>query len=132
VTDEDSALRGIDDVIARYGRIDVLVNNAGSLIVDLAETVTTGQAQRLFDTNFFGVLRMNRAALPQMKRQGSGLLLHVSSGAGRLAIPAMGLYCASKFAGGAGEVYRYESGIDSVDRTGRVSHADHGQFCARR
>ena len=118
VTDEDSALRGIDDVIARYGRIDVLVNNAGSLIVDLAETVTTGQAQRLFDTNFFGVLRMNRAALPQMKRQGSGLLLHVSSGAGRLAIPALGMYCASKFALEAlAEVYRYELaalGIDSV------------------
>jgi len=98
VTDEESTLRGIDAVIARHGRIDVLVNNAGSLIVDLAETVTTGQAQRLFDTNFFGVLRMNRAALPQMKRQGNGLLLHVSSGAGRLAIPALGVYCASKFA----------------------------------
>jgi len=105
-------------VIARHGRIDVLVNNAGSLIVDLAETVTTGQAQRLFDTNFFGVLRMNRAVLPQMKRLGSGLLLHVSSGAGRLAIPGLGLYCASKFALEAlAEVYRYELaalGIDSV------------------
>ena len=118
VTDEDSVLRGIDEVIARYGRIDVLVNNAGGGIIDLAETVTTEQAQRLFDTNFFGVLRMNRAVLPAMKRQGSGLLLHVSSGAGRLAIPAMGLYCASKFALEAlAEVYRYELaalGIDSV------------------
>ena len=118
VTDEDSVLRGIDDVIARYGRIDVLVNNAGGGIVDLAETVTTGQAQRLFDTNFFGALRMNRAVLPAMKRQGGGLLLHVSSGSGRLVIPAMGLYCASKFALEAlAEVYRYELaalGIDSV------------------
>ena len=118
VTDEESTLRGIDAMIARCGRIDVLVNNAGSLIVDLAETVTTGQAQRLFDTNFFGVLRMNRAVLPQMKRLGSGLLLHVSSGAGRLAIPALGVYCASKFALEAlAEVYRYELaalGIDSV------------------
>jgi len=118
VTEEDSVLRGIDDVIARYGRIEVLVNNAGAGIIDLAETVTTDQAQRLFDTNFFGALRMNRAVLPAMKRQGSGLLLHVSSGAGRLAIPAMGLYCASKFALEAlAEVYRYELaalGIDSV------------------
>jgi NAD(P)-dependent dehydrogenase (short-subunit alcohol dehydrogenase family) len=118
VTDEDSVLLGIDDVIARYGRIDVLVNNAGGGIVDLAETVTTGQAQRLFDTNFFGALRMNRAVLPAMKRQSSGLLLHVSSGSGRLVIPAMGLYCASKFALEAlAEVYRYELaalGIDSV------------------
>ena len=118
VTGEDSVLRGIDAVLARYGQIDVLVNNAGGGIVDLAETVTTEQAQRLFDTNFFGALRMNRAVLPAMKRQGSGLLLHVSSGAGRLAIPAMGLYCASKFALEAlAEVYRYELaalGIDSV------------------
>lgn len=107
-----------DEIDATYGRIDVLVNNAGAGIVDLAETVTTEQAQRLFDTNFFGVLRMNRAVLPAMKRQGSGLLLHVSSGAGRLAIPALGLYCASKFALEAlAEVYRYELaalGIDSV------------------
>jgi len=86
--------------------------------VDLAETVTMAQAQRQFDTNFFGVLRMNRAVLPVMKRQGSGLLLHVSSGAGRLVIPGMGLYCASKFALEAlAETYRYElasQGIDSM------------------
>jgi NAD(P)-dependent dehydrogenase (short-subunit alcohol dehydrogenase family) len=61
---------------------------------------------------------MNRAVLPAMKRQASGLLLHISSGAGRLVIPGMGLYCASKFAMEAlAEVYRYELasiGIDSV------------------
>jgi NAD(P)-dependent dehydrogenase (short-subunit alcohol dehydrogenase family) len=61
---------------------------------------------------------MNRAVLPAMNRQGSGLLLHVSSGGGRLAIPGMGLYCASKFAMEAlAETYRYElasQGIDSV------------------
>src|SRR5258708_13423836 len=61
---------------------------------------------------------MNRAVLPVMRRQGSGLLLHISSGAGRLAIPGMGLYCASKFSMEAlAEVYRYElasQGIDSV------------------
>jgi len=86
--------------------------------MDLAESVTLAQAQWQFDTNFFGVLRVNRAVLPAMKRQGSGLLLHVSSGAGRLVIPGMGLYCASKFQMEAlAEVYRYElasQGIDSV------------------
>jgi NAD(P)-dependent dehydrogenase (short-subunit alcohol dehydrogenase family) len=118
VTDEGSVRRAIDEVTAKSGRIDILVNNAGYASLALAETVTLAQAQRQFDTNFFGVIRMNRAVLPAMKRQRDGLLLHVSSGAGRLAIPAMGLYCASKFAMEAlAEVYRYELaslGIDSV------------------
>jgi len=118
VTNDTSVERAVSKVVLECGRIDVLVNNAGFGIMDLAETVTTAQAQRQLDTNFFGVLRMNRAVLPAMKRQASGLLLHVSSGAGRLAIPGMGLYCASKFAMEAlAEVYRYElasQGIDSV------------------
>jgi len=118
VTDDFSVDRAVGEATAKCGRIDVLVNNAGHGIMDLAESVTLAQAQRQFDTNFFGVLRMNRAVLPAMKRRGSGLLLHVSSGAGRLVIPGMGLYCASKFAMEAlAEVYRYElasQGIDSV------------------
>ncbi len=127
VTEDASVERAVGEVTAKCGRIDVLVNNAGHGIMDLAESVPLAQAQqsvplaqaqRQFDTNFFGVLRMNRAVLPAMKRQGSGLLLHISSGAGRLAIPGMGLYCASKFAMEAlAETYRYELaslGIDSV------------------
>ncbi len=118
VTDDFSVHRAVGEAAAKCGRIDVLVNNAGHGVMDLAESVTLAQAQRQFDTNFFGVLRMNRAVLPAMKRQGSGLLLHVSSGAGRLVIPGMGLYCASKFAMEAlAEAYRYElasQGIDSV------------------
>jgi NAD(P)-dependent dehydrogenase (short-subunit alcohol dehydrogenase family) len=118
VTDDASVESAVSKAVLQCGRLDVLVNNAGFGIMDLAETVTMPQAQRQFDTNFFGVLRMNRAVLPVMKRQRSGLLLHVSSGAGRLAIPGMGLYCASKFAMEAlAETYRYElasQGIDSV------------------
>jgi len=118
VTDDLSVETAVSKIVLQCGRIDVLVNNAGYGIMDLAESVTMAQAQRQFDTNFFGVLRMNRAVLPAMRRQGSGLLLHVSSGGGRLAIPGMGLYCASKFAMEAlAEVYRYElasQGIDSV------------------
>jgi NAD(P)-dependent dehydrogenase (short-subunit alcohol dehydrogenase family) len=116
VTDDLSVERAVSKIALQCGRIDVLVNNAGFGIMDLS--VTLAQAKRQFDTNFFGVLRMNRAVLPAMRRQGNGLLLHVSSGAGRLAIPGMGLYCASKFAMEAlAEVYRYELaslGIDSV------------------
>ena len=118
VTDDGSVEQAVSKVTAKCGRIDVLVNNAGFGITDLAETVTLAQAQRQFDVNFFGILRMNRAVLPAMKRQGSGLLLHLSSGAGRVVIPGMGLYCASKFAMEAlAEAYRYElalQGIDSV------------------
>ena len=118
VTQDASLEHAVSEVAAKCGRIDVLVNNAGYGIMDLSETVTVAQAQRQLDVNFFGVLRMNRAVLPVMKRQGSGLLLHVSSGGGRLAIPGMGLYCASKFAMEAlAETYRYElasQGIDSV------------------
>ena len=118
VTLDASVEHAVKEVAGKRGRIDVLVNNAGYGIMDLSETVTVAQAQRQLDVNFFGVLRMNRAVLPVMKRQGSGLLLHVSSGGGRLAIPGMGLYCASKFAMEAlAETYRYElasQGIDSV------------------
>src|SRR6266478_4649434 len=116
VTNDSTVEPAVSKVVLQSGRIDVLVNNAGYGVMDLAETVTTAQGQ--FDTNFFGVLRMNRAVLPTMRRQKNGLLLHVSSGAGRLVIPGMGLYCASKFAMEAlAEVYRYElasQGIDSV------------------
>jgi NAD(P)-dependent dehydrogenase (short-subunit alcohol dehydrogenase family) len=118
VTNDSSVERAVSKVVLECGRVDVLVNNAGYGVMDLAETVTVAQAHRQFDTNFFGVLRMNRTVLPAMKRQKSGLLLHVSSGAGRLVIPGMGLYCASKFAMEAlAEVYCYElasQGIDSV------------------
>jgi NAD(P)-dependent dehydrogenase (short-subunit alcohol dehydrogenase family) len=116
VTDDVSVERAVSKVVLQCGRLDVLVNNAGYGIMDLAETVTLLQAQRQFDTNFFGIVRMNRAVLPAMKRQKSGLLLHVSSGAGRLAIPGMGLYCASKFAMEAlAETYRYELGSQGID-----------------
>jgi NAD(P)-dependent dehydrogenase (short-subunit alcohol dehydrogenase family) len=118
VTEDASVEKAVDEAAAQYGRIDVLVNNAGFGVTDLVETVPMSQAQRQFDVNVFGILRMNRAVVPHMKRQKSGLLLHVSSGAGRVVIPGMGLYCASKFAMEAlAEAYRYElawQGIDSV------------------
>jgi NAD(P)-dependent dehydrogenase (short-subunit alcohol dehydrogenase family) len=118
VTEDSSVERAVGEAAAQYGRIDVLVNNAGFGVTDLVEAVTMSQAQRQFDVNVFGILRMNRAVVPHMRRHRSGLLLHVSSGAGRVVIPGMGLYCASKFAMEAlAEAYRYElasQGIDSV------------------
>jgi NAD(P)-dependent dehydrogenase (short-subunit alcohol dehydrogenase family) len=118
VTDDASVERAVDAAIAKAGRIDVAINNAGYFVSGLAEAVTTEQAQRLLDANFFGPVRVNRAVLPHMRRQRSGVLMHISSGAGRVVLPSMGLYCASKFALEAlAEAYNYElaaQGIESV------------------
>lgn len=118
VTQDASVDQAVTEALAKAHHINVLIHNAGYGIMDLCETVTTAQAQHQFDVNFFGVVRLNRAALPAMKRQRGGLLLYVSSGGGRLAIPGMGFYCASKFALEAlAETYTYElasQGIDSV------------------
>jgi NAD(P)-dependent dehydrogenase (short-subunit alcohol dehydrogenase family) len=118
VTDDASVQRAVDAAVAQAGRIDVVINNAGYALTGLAEAVTTEQAQRLMDTNFFGPVRVNRAVLPHMRRHRSGVLMHISSGAGRITAPSMGFYCATKFALDAlAESYSYElapQGIESV------------------
>src|SRR5712671_5689893 len=118
VTDDASVERAVNAAVAKAGRIDVAINNAGYVVSGLAEAVTTEQAQRLMDTNFLGAVRVNRAVLPHMRRQRSGVLIHISSAAGRIIAPSMGFYCASKFALEAlAEAYSYElagQGIESV------------------
>jgi NADP-dependent 3-hydroxy acid dehydrogenase YdfG len=118
VTNDASVNLAVGTIVDEVGRIDIAINNAGYALLGLSEAVTIDQAQKIMDTNFLGSVRVNRAVLPQMRRQGSGLLMHMSSGAGRVVIPGMSLYCASKFALEAlAESYRYElagQGIDSV------------------
>jgi NAD(P)-dependent dehydrogenase (short-subunit alcohol dehydrogenase family) len=118
VTDDASVERAVVAAVAKAGRIDVAINNAGYYLSGLEEAVTTEQAQRLMDTNFLGPVRVNRAVLPHMRRQRSGVLVHMSSGAGRVILPSAGFYCASKFALEAlAEAYSYElasQGIESV------------------
>src|ERR1700731_4680274 len=118
VTDDASVERAIDAAVSKAGRIDVAINNAGYFLTGLEEAVTTEQARRLMDTNFLGPVRVNRAVLPHMRRQRSGLLMYISSGAGRIVLPSVGFYCASKFALEAlAEAYSYElaaQGIESV------------------
>ena len=118
VTNDASVEKAVVAAIAKAGRIDVAINNAGYYLSGLEETVTTEQAQRLMDTNFMGPVRVNRAVLPHMRRQRSGVIMHVSSGAGRMVLPSAGFYCASKFALEAlAEAYSYElagQGIESV------------------
>jgi len=118
VTDDASVERAVETAVAKAGRVDVAINNAGYVLSGLAETVTSEQARRQIDTNFLGPVRVNRAVLPHMRRQRSGVLMHISSGAGRVILPSFGFYCASKFALEAlAESYRYElaaQGIESV------------------
>ncbi len=117
VTDESSVDRAVHACVQQAGRIDVAINNAGYALVGLEEATTVEQVRRIMDTNFIGCVRVNRAVLPFMRKQRSGLLLHVSSGAGRLVVPGFGFYCASKFAMEAmAEAYHYElagQGIES-------------------
>jgi NAD(P)-dependent dehydrogenase (short-subunit alcohol dehydrogenase family) len=118
VTNTASIERAVTQVVETTGRIDVLVNNAGVAIIGLNEALTLDQAKWIFDTNFFGYLRMDRAVLPYMRKQGGGLLVHVASVLARVPLPFMGIYCASKAAIEVlAETFRYELsslGIDSL------------------
>ena len=90
----ESAIKKIEE----KSPLDVLVNNAGIMPSGLTEGYTLEQAQRYFDVNTFGIMRTTRAVLPHMRARKSGLLINLSSAAGRLAIPFFGVYCATKWA----------------------------------
>lgn len=98
VRDEASIARGIETVIAQDGRIDVLVNSAGGTLLGATEETSILEAQALFDTNLFGLLRTIKAVLPHMRDQGAGRIVNVSSVLGFLPAPYMALYAASKHA----------------------------------
>src|SRR3954447_8478295 len=98
VTDDGSVAGVVREVLERSGRIDVLVNNAGRGIAGAAEESSIEQARALFDTNVFGSIRMIRAVLPQMREQGSGRIINVSSVLGFLPAPFGALYAATKHA----------------------------------
>jgi len=116
VTDDASVERAIAESIETTGRLDVVVNNAGVSYSGPLEAFTLEQVRQQFETNVFSVLRVNRAVLPQMRKQGSGLLLQIGSIAGRLAFPFLGLYGATKFAlEGLTESYRYELAPFGID-----------------
>lgn len=118
VTDDASVAKAVEQAARDAGVIDVVVNNAGAAYFGLLETFTVEQVKALFEVNFFGSLRVNRAVLPHMRKHRSGLIIHMSSVAGRLVLPSMGIYCATKFALEAmAETLRYEVsqlGIDSI------------------
>lgn len=90
--------RVVEAVLARHGRIDALVNNAGWGAVAAVEETPPDLMQRMFDTNVFAAVEMSRLVLPSMRKQGSGRIVNVASIAGHIAVPMMGAYCATKFA----------------------------------
>src|SRR5262249_55672519 len=98
VRDEPSVKACVDEVRGRAGRIDVLINNAGINLVGAVEESSISQAQALFDTNVIGILRMVQAVLPDMRRQGAGLIVNISSILGLIPAPYMGVYASTKHA----------------------------------
>lgn len=98
IRDEASIERGIQVVIAQAKRIDVLVNSAGVTLLGATEETSIAEAQTLFDTNLFGLLRTIKAVLPHLREQRSGRIVNVSSVLGFLPAPYMALYSASKHA----------------------------------
>jgi NAD(P)-dependent dehydrogenase (short-subunit alcohol dehydrogenase family) len=109
VNDDISVKNAINKIIAENGRIDVLINNAGHGLFSPIEDITLDQVKEQFETNFFGVVRLVKEVLPVMRKQRNGIIVNVSSGAGRVAIPVSSAYVATKFAlEGLSESMRYE------------------------
>lgn len=98
VNDAAEAGHVMETVIARHGRLDVLVNNAGYAQGGMVEEVPLDEWRAQMETNFFAAVRLTQLAVPHMRRQRSGLIVNVSSISGRMALPGFGPYSASKFA----------------------------------
>jgi NAD(P)-dependent dehydrogenase (short-subunit alcohol dehydrogenase family) len=113
VTSDESVEAVVSEVVARDGTIDVLVNNAGFGVAPAgAEESSIEQARSIFETNFFGIVRMTRAVVPHMRRQGSGRIINIGSVLGFLPMPYGALYAATKHA-----VEGYSESLDHELRT---------------
>lgn len=109
VTNTASVDQGVDAVIQLLGGLDVVINNAGIGTTGIQEFFTVEDMHKVFDVNVYGVQRVMRAALPYLRKQAQGTVIHISSGIGRLTFPFYGTYCASKYALEAiAESYRAE------------------------
>jgi NAD(P)-dependent dehydrogenase (short-subunit alcohol dehydrogenase family) len=109
VTDPAAGRAAVRDAVDAFGRLDVLVNNAGYADVTSIEDFTEDDFRAQIDTNFYGVFNVTRAALPVMRQQGGGHIVQISSVGGRLGVPGLGAYQAAKWAvGGFSEVLAKE------------------------
>lgn len=98
VTDADHVRRAVGEAHEHFGRLDVVVNNAGYPLIATIEEASDEDIRAMFDTNVFGAQRVVRAVLPFLREQKSGHIIGVSSGVGVYTLPLIGLYCASKWA----------------------------------
>jgi NAD(P)-dependent dehydrogenase (short-subunit alcohol dehydrogenase family) len=98
VTDAASIKNALDEAIAKFGRIDALVNNAGYGLSGTFESMTEDKIMRQFETNVFGLMRVSRAVLPHFRKNKAGTLINVASMGGRLTFPFYSAYHATKWA----------------------------------
>ena len=98
VTEADQVRQAVQQAHAHFGRLDVILNNAGYTLVGTVEEANEADVRALFETNYFGQLRVIQAALPLLRQQGSGHILGVSSSLGIAAMPLIGFYCTTKWA----------------------------------
>lgn len=118
VTEGESVNNVVSDIIAKEGQLDVVVNNAGYFGGGIAEAYSEDDVEKMFDVNLKGTWRVTKASLPQMRKQGDGLIINTSSGLGRFSAPFMTVYNSTKFAvEGLTEGLHYEVrplGVDVV------------------
>jgi len=98
VTDAEQCRRAVEATLAAWGRLDVLVNNAGFGLLGAVEEVSDAEVRHVFDANVFGLLNVTRAALPAMRKARAGHVINIGSAAGLLARAGSGVYAATKFA----------------------------------
>lgn len=133
VQDAYSISSAIDCGLARFGRIDALINNAGFSLGGVFESIPREKIQEQFAVNVFGLMDVTRALLPHFRKNKSGLIINISSRAGLVGLPLNTLYCASKFAlEGFSEALAYELAAQNiivklVEPSGGVSSTDFGK-----
>jgi Short-chain alcohol dehydrogenase of unknown specificity len=118
VTKEESISAAINEVIARFKKIDILINNAGYSIRGALEEINADSAKGMFNVNVFGIISMVQAVVPEMRKIGSGKIINIGSISGKFVQPINGAYCASKYAVEAlSDAMRLELHNDNIQST---------------